>query len=133
MRTEELRHVFSRTVSTIYLTLKICWKRTKALVFFYIFSSCIIWNETEKNFRDNIIINKRTMSTRGKTGSRYISKLDVILHLHLTMSVHNIVALATVVCCTLWNDLPLEIRSAKDINCFKSLMKTHFFRLAYNL
>ena len=28
---------------------------------------------------------------------------------------------------TLWNDLPLEIRSAKDINCFKSLMKTHFF------
>ena len=34
---------------------------------------------------------------------------------------------------TLRNDLPLEIRSAKDINCFKSLMKTHFFRLAYNL
>ena len=34
---------------------------------------------------------------------------------------------------TLWNDLPLKIRSAKDINCFKSLMKTHFFRLAYNL
>ena len=31
---------------------------------------------------------------------------------------------------TLWNDLPLEIRSAKDINCFKSLMKTYFFRLA---
>ena len=34
---------------------------------------------------------------------------------------------------TLWNDLPLKVRSAKDINCFKSLMKTHFFRLAYNL
>ena len=34
---------------------------------------------------------------------------------------------------TLWNDLPLEIRSAKDINCFKSLMKTQFFRLAHNL
>ena len=24
---------------------------------------------------------------------------------------------------TLWNNLPLEISSAKDINCFKSLMK----------
>ena len=34
---------------------------------------------------------------------------------------------------TLWNGLPLEIRSAKDINCFKSLMKTHSFGLAYNL
>ena len=34
---------------------------------------------------------------------------------------------------TLWNDLLLEIRNAKDINCFQSLMKTHFFRLAYNL
>ena len=27
---------------------------------------------------------------------------------------------------TLWNDLPLEIRSAKDINCFKSLIKHTF-------
>ena len=27
---------------------------------------------------------------------------------------------------TLSNDLPLEIRNAKDINCFKSLMKTYF-------
>ena len=34
---------------------------------------------------------------------------------------------------TLWNDLPLKIMSAKDINCFKSLMKTHFIRLAYDL
>ena len=34
---------------------------------------------------------------------------------------------------TLWNDLPFEIRGAKDINYFKSLMKTHFFRLAYDL
>ena len=30
---------------------------------------------------------------------------------------------------TLWNDLPLEIRNAKDINCFKSLIKTQVFRL----
>ena len=34
---------------------------------------------------------------------------------------------------TLWNDLPLETSRAKDINCFKSLMKIHFFRLAYNV
>ena len=33
---------------------------------------------------------------------------------------------------TLSNDLPLEIRSANDINCFKTSMKAHLFRLAYN-
>ena len=31
-----------------------------------------------------------------------------------------------------WNDLPDHIRTAEDINKFKSLLKTHFFRLAFS-
>ena len=30
-----------------------------------------------------------------------------------------------------WNDLPDHIRTADDINKFKSLLKTHFFKLAF--
>ena len=30
-----------------------------------------------------------------------------------------------------WNDLPHHIRNAKDIKIFKSLFKTHFFKLAF--
>ena len=30
-----------------------------------------------------------------------------------------------------WNDLPDHIRNAKDIKTFKSLLKTHFFKLAF--
>ena len=30
----------------------------------------------------------------------------------------------------LWHDLPSEERSAKDINCFKSLLKIHFLKIA---
>ena len=30
-----------------------------------------------------------------------------------------------------WNDLPEHIRKAKDIKKFKSLLKTHFFELAF--
>ena len=32
----------------------------------------------------------------------------------------------------LWNSLPITIRSAPSISYFKSLLKTHFFRLAYH-
>ena len=32
----------------------------------------------------------------------------------------------------LWNSLPISIRSAPSISNFKSLLKTHFFRLAYH-
>ena len=32
----------------------------------------------------------------------------------------------------LWNDLPLHVRSAQSIQVFKSLLKTHFFNLAFN-
>ena len=32
----------------------------------------------------------------------------------------------------LWNDLPLEIRSAKSIDEFKRLLKTHYFHIAYD-
>ncbi|KAK0155946.1 hypothetical protein N1851_001518 [Merluccius polli] len=31
----------------------------------------------------------------------------------------------------LWNDLPAEIRLAESVNSFKSLLKTHFYRLAF--
>ena len=32
----------------------------------------------------------------------------------------------------LWNNLPLEIRQAPSTNSFKSMLKTHFFRLSYS-
>ena len=32
----------------------------------------------------------------------------------------------------LWNGLPLHVRSAQSIEVFKSLLKTHFFNLAFN-
>ena len=32
----------------------------------------------------------------------------------------------------LWNELPLLVRSAQSIQVFKSLLKTHFFNLAFN-
>ena len=31
-----------------------------------------------------------------------------------------------------WNDLLDHIKTAEDINKFKSLLKTHFFRLAFS-
>ncbi|KAF7642200.1 hypothetical protein LDENG_00262640 [Lucifuga dentata] len=31
----------------------------------------------------------------------------------------------------LWNDLPEEIRLADSVSSFKSLLKTHFYRLAF--
>ncbi len=31
----------------------------------------------------------------------------------------------------LWNSLPVQIRHAKSIDCFKTQLKTHFYRLAY--
>ena len=33
----------------------------------------------------------------------------------------------------LWNNLPSQLRNAKNIECFKRLLKTHLFRQAYNL
>ena len=33
----------------------------------------------------------------------------------------------------LWNELPVIIRSVSDINIFKSKLKTHRFKQAYNL
>jgi len=32
----------------------------------------------------------------------------------------------------LWNSLPTEIRQAKSFGIYKSQLKTHFFRLAFN-
>lgn len=32
----------------------------------------------------------------------------------------------------LWNSLPLQIRQASSLSIFKSLLKTHLFRLAFN-
>ncbi len=32
----------------------------------------------------------------------------------------------------LWNSLPIEIRQAKTLSTFKSRLKTHFFRVAFN-
>ena len=32
----------------------------------------------------------------------------------------------------LWNDLPLHIRTAANVNTFKSLLKTHLFKIAYS-
>ena len=34
---------------------------------------------------------------------------------------------------SLWNILPLEIRALDNINGFKSLLKTHLFKLAYDI
>ena len=34
---------------------------------------------------------------------------------------------------TLWNNLPSQLRNAKNIECFKRLLKTHLFRQAYDL
>ena len=33
----------------------------------------------------------------------------------------------------LWNSLPEDMRLADSLNSFKSLLKTHYFKLAYNL
>ena len=33
----------------------------------------------------------------------------------------------------LWNDLPMNIQQAQDIDAFKSMLKTHLFKLAYEL
>ncbi len=33
---------------------------------------------------------------------------------------------------TLWNKLPVHLRSINDIDCFKKQLKTHFFKLAYS-
>ncbi len=32
----------------------------------------------------------------------------------------------------LWNSLPIEIRQAETLSTFKSRLKTHFFRVAFN-
>ena len=32
----------------------------------------------------------------------------------------------------LWNRLPSNIRAVNDLNCFKTLLKTHFFRQAFS-
>ena len=31
----------------------------------------------------------------------------------------------------LWNRLPSNIRAVNDLNCFKTLLKTHLFRQAF--
>ena len=33
----------------------------------------------------------------------------------------------------LWNNLPIDIRSCKSVNCFKKKLKTHLFKKAYGL
>ncbi len=33
----------------------------------------------------------------------------------------------------LWNELPIHIRNAENVNNFKSMLKTYLFKLAYNL
>ena len=35
--------------------------------------------------------------------------------------------------CTTWNDLPLELRSARTLETFKKNLKTHYFRIAFNM
>ncbi len=37
----------------------------------------------------------------------------------------------TVQALRLWNDLPVEIRSAESVNSFKSLLKTYFYCRAF--
>ena len=32
-----------------------------------------------------------------------------------------------------WNRLPSNIRAVNDLNCFKTLLKTHFFRQAFHV
>ena len=34
---------------------------------------------------------------------------------------------------SLWNSLPVEIRATDDIESFKSMLKTHLFKLAYDI
>ena len=34
---------------------------------------------------------------------------------------------------TLWNNLPIQLRCIKELDDFKKQLKTHFFKLAYNL
>ena len=38
----------------------------------------------------------------------------------------------TYIAASYWNILPVLIRLAQDISTFKRLLKTHFFKLAYN-
>ena len=33
---------------------------------------------------------------------------------------------------TLWNRLPIHVRKLKDVNCFKQVLKTHLYRIAFN-
>ena len=33
----------------------------------------------------------------------------------------------------LWNSLPLEVKSSPSLNIFKSKLKTHLFKCAFNL
>ena len=39
----------------------------------------------------------------------------------------------TVVAPFLWNSLPLEVKSSPSLNIFKSKLKTHLFKCAFNL
>ena len=32
----------------------------------------------------------------------------------------------------LWNSLPKDVRSCSNVSIFKSKLKTHYFRIAYN-
>ena len=34
---------------------------------------------------------------------------------------------------SLWNSLPLEIHAIENIDSFKSSLKTHYFKLAYDI
>ncbi len=34
---------------------------------------------------------------------------------------------------TLWNELPIHLRSITELDTFKRQLRTHFFRLAYNM
>ena len=34
---------------------------------------------------------------------------------------------------SLWNSLPLDVKKAPSVNCFKSRLKTHLFKLAYSV
>ena len=41
--------------------------------------------------------------------------------------------LYTVAAPFLWNSLPLEVKSSPSLNIFKSKLKTHLFKCAFNL
>ena len=74
-------------------------------------------------------IRSRTVISDSNTSSQEVVYLNVPKTKRITFEDRSLAVAGP----SLWNELPIALRMLQDFNCFKQNLKTHLFKIAFNL